>query len=91
MKLRYITLTGLMAACLGLAGNAQAGVFDVERPPAGAKSLSEIIKKVETEWEGYMITEIEFDDDAWEVEAYGPEGEEIELEIDPMTGEIQED
>lgn len=46
---------------------------------------------MEKKWEGYTITEIEFEDNAWEVEAYGTEGEEIELEIDPMTGEIKED
>lgn len=36
----------------------------------------------------YTITEIEFEDGIWEVEAYQAEGKEIELEVNPMSGKI---
>ncbi len=59
---------------------------EVEIPPEGALPKSEILAKLEAL--GYTgIVETEFEDGAWEVE-YVVDGEEHELHVDPMTGEI---
>ena len=58
----------------------------LEIPPEGALPLTEIIAKLEAL--GHTpIVEIEFEDGVWEIE-YVFDGEERELDVDPMTGEI---
>jgi hypothetical protein len=58
----------------------------LEVPPEGALPLPEVIAKLEAL--GYTgIVETEFEDGVWEVE-YVVDGEERELHVDPMTGEI---
>ena len=59
-----------------------------EKPPAGAQPLSQIIKKLEDQ--GYTINEVEYEDNEWEVEGYDQQDEEIEIEVNPMTGEIED-
>ena len=60
-----------------------------EKPPKDAMPLSEIVKNIEDK--GYSpITEISFDEGAWEAEAY-KKGYERELKIDPVSGEIISD
>lgn len=60
-----------------------------EVPPEDAKPLSEIIKSVEDE--GYeRISDVSFDDGAWEVDAY-KDDQPRELEINPKSGEILSD
>lgn len=40
---------------------------------------------------GYSeIEEFEVEDGVYEIEATGPDGEEVELELDPLTGEVLE-
>lgn len=56
-----------------------------EIPPANALALSTIIQSVEARKLG-TITDVEFDDGFWDVELL-KRGQEIELVIDPMTGE----
>ena len=57
-------------------------------PPPNAKVLSAIVRQLEMQ--GYLpIVEIEFEDGAWEVEAYR-HGKLFELDIDPVTGQITE-
>jgi uncharacterized membrane protein YkoI len=57
----------------------------LEVPPEGAKPLSEIVASMEVP--GHLqIIEVEFEDGVWEIE-YVMDGEEHELQIDPMTGE----
>lgn len=74
------TLTLGFAACLAHAG---------DRPPEGIKPLSEIVLLLEKA--GYSpISEIEFDDGHWEVDAYR-NGEKVEINVDPRTGEIKKD
>ena len=59
---------------------------ELEVPPEGSLPKSEILAKLEAV--GYtQIVETEFEDGAWEVE-YVIDGEERELHVDPMTGEI---
>lgn len=67
---------------------AAAGWFSDEKPPAGAKPLSEIIKMLE-EQGLTVITEVEFEDGAWKIEVYQPDGRELDVKVDPMTGQIQ--
>ena len=60
-----------------------------EIPLKDAMPLSEIVKNIEDK--GYTpITEISFDEGAWEAEAYKA-GYERELKIDPVSGEILSD
>jgi len=58
-----------------------------QKPPADAQPLSQIVKTLEDQ--GYIITEIEYEDNKWEVEGFSQEGEEVEFEVDPVTGEIE--
>lgn len=59
---------------------------EFEVPPEGALPKSEILAKLEAL--GYtQIVETEFEDGVWEVE-YVVDGEEHELNVDPMTGEV---
>lgn len=53
-------------------------------PPKEAKPLSEIVKALEAEKLG-TITEVEFEDGAWEVTIL-VDGKQIKLAIDPVTG-----
>jgi len=55
-------------------------------PPDNAKPLSAIVQAVENRGIG-AITEIEFDDGVWEVE-FRRDGKKVEMDIDPITGEI---
>lgn len=66
----------------------QAGWFSDERPPAGAKPLSEIIKMLEDQ--GLTgISDVEFDDGLWKIEVQQPDGRELDVGVNPMTGQIQ--
>ncbi len=77
-----------LLASMGLAfasGAALAG----DKPPSDSKRLSEIVLILEKA--GYHpISEIEFDDGHWEVDAY-QNGEKIEVNVDPKTGTITKD
>jgi hypothetical protein len=67
--------------------SAYAGWFSEELPPAGAKPLSEIIKSLEDR--GYKnISEVEFEDGAWEIDAHPADGKEVEIHVDPVAGKI---
>ena len=62
---------------------------ELETPPEGALPLSQILAMLEAG--GYLvIIEVEFEDGVWEVE-HVVDGEEQEIEVDPMTGEILPD
>ena len=68
---------------------ARANWFSDELPPPNSKPLSEIIKVVEDKgWK--TITEVEFDDGYWEIEAHQADGKEIKLKVNPITGEIRQ-
>lgn len=59
---------------------------ELEVPPEGALPMSEILARLEAL--GHTrIVETEFEDGVWEVE-YVVDGEEHELLVDPMTGEV---
>lgn len=83
-----IHIIPLLAAMLIIAPvSAYAGWFSEELPPAGAKPLSEIIKSLEDR--GYKnISEVEFEDGAWEIDAHPADGKEVEIHVDPVAGKI---
>ena len=55
--------------------------------PEGALPLSELALRLERD--GYdPILEIEFEDGAWEVEAY-KDGQVVEVEVDPLSGVVK--
>jgi hypothetical protein len=85
---KFVIAAAIVA--LGLASNvAQADWFSDELPPANAKPLSEIIKMVEDK--GFKtITEVDFDDGVWKVEARQADGKETTLRVDPLTGDIRQ-
>jgi hypothetical protein len=87
MRISYsiaaLATLALAATTLG----ARANWFGDETPPANAKPLSTIIKTVEDR--GYkIITEVEFEDGKWEIEVHQAGGKEIELHVDPLSGQI---
>jgi len=72
----------------GPVSGARAGWFSDELPPANAKPLSEIVKMIEEK--GYRaITEIEFDDGVWKVEAHQSDGKEVHIKVDALSGAIR--
>jgi uncharacterized membrane protein YkoI len=52
------------------------------------KPISEIIAALEAD--GYTIEEVDRDDGHWEIEARDRNGSEVEIKVDPATGEIIE-
>jgi hypothetical protein len=81
-------IVAVVVALAGAPGIAQAGWFSDEMPPANAKPLSEIIKAIEDK--GLKtITDIEFEDEGWNIEAHQIDGKEIRLKVNPITGEIR--
>jgi hypothetical protein len=81
-------IVAVVVALAGAPGIAQAGWFSDEMPPANAKPLSEIIKAIE-EKGLKTITDIEFEDEVWNIEAHQIDGKEIRLKVNPITGEIR--
>ena len=68
------------------AGAVLVGLFLTEASWAEKnKPLSEIVKAVEAQ--GYVPTEVEFEDGAWEIEAT-KDGKSYELKLDPKSGEM---
>lgn len=61
--------------------------LDESLPPKEAKPLSEIVKALEAEKLG-TITEIEFEDGAWEATVF-VDGKQVKMVVDPMTGKRQ--
>jgi hypothetical protein len=57
-------------------------------PPDNAMPLSEIIRALEEQGDVAYFDEIEWDDDGyWEIEYYRTDGAEVEIMIDPVSGE----
>ncbi|MGY6703673.1 PepSY domain-containing protein [Roseinatronobacter sp.] len=80
MKLRYIFPVALAMSA--------APTFADRPPPEQALPLSEIVTKLESQYDIAWIDEIEWDDDGyWEVELYARDGSKVEVKIDPVTGQ----
>jgi hypothetical protein len=57
-------------------------------PPPDAKPLSEIIKMLEDREDIAYIKEVDWDDDGyWEIEYVRTGGGEVEVDIDPVSGQ----
>jgi hypothetical protein len=82
------SLVPALAVLLGLVSlSACAGRHNEETPPVNAKPLSEIIKALEDQ--GYQgVERIKFDENAWEIKLHKSGGREVELHVDPMSGQI---
>ena len=69
-----------------LSGAAVAQTTD-RSPPQNAKKLSEIVAKVEQRQDFRYISEIDWDDGAYEVTYYTTDKAKVEIKYDPLTGE----
>ena len=57
-------------------------------PPSDAKPLSEIIKMLEDREDVAYFEEVEWDDDGhWDIEYVRSGGGEVEIEVDPVSGQ----
>mgnify|MGYP001599818226 CR=1 FL=1 len=87
MRTLYKALAIGIPALLVSAFAARADWFHDEIPPPNAKPLSVIVKMVEDK--GFRtISEVEFEDGTWEVEVQQG-GKEIDLHVDPISGQIE--
>jgi Peptidase propeptide and YPEB domain len=87
--IRKFVIASVIMAFAFTARAAHADWFSDELPPANAKPLSQIIKAIEDK--GFKtITEVDFDDGVWKIEAHQVDGKEITLKVDPMTGEVRQ-
>jgi hypothetical protein len=85
--MRTSSFLGPAALLAAVSLSACASRFSEETPPANAKPLSEIVKSLEDQ--GYKDVErIKFDDNAWVIDARQPGGKEIDLRIDPVSGQV---
>lgn len=85
MTIRMIAVAGLIAVPSVLMAQ--------QTPPAGAMPLSQIVTKLETDLGGQLghIEDISWDDDGyWEVEYHTTDNREVEIRVDPATGEVRE-
>ncbi len=84
-----VTTDGNRGEAIFVEGFEDGGDIELEVPPHDALPLSEIVKQLEDV--GYtQIIDVEFEDGVWEVD-HVVDGEERELHVDPMTGEILPD
>lgn len=90
MRVTHSRLALVIGVLIATTFSARADLFGDETPPANAKPLSNIIKLVEDH--GYKtITEVEFEDGKWRIEAHQANGKEINLAVDAVTGQISPD
>ena len=60
------------------------------QPPANSLPLSQIIATIEAEANFGYIDEIEWDSDGyWEIEFYRADGGKVEIDIDPVSGQVR--
>ena len=63
-----------------------------DAPPADAQPLSQIIQTLEQQRDIAHFDEVEWDDDGhWEIEYVAADGGTVEIQVDPVTGEVSED
>jgi len=85
MRTAFVLPLAVLLAMVSLSACARR--FSDETPPANAKPLSEIIKSLEDQ--GYTsIGRIKFDDNAWVIEVHQAGGREVELLVNPVSGQI---
>lgn len=80
-------LAAPLALMLSLGASASAAAADTP-PPEGALPLSQILATLEASADIRWIDEVDWDSDGyWEVEYHTTDGREVEVQLDPMTGE----
>jgi len=82
--LKLISAAGvglLMTGSTAMAQNAD------RYPPPNAKKLSEIVAKVEQRQDFRYISEIDWDDGAYEITYYTTDKAKVEIRYNPVTGE----
>lgn len=81
------SLVAVMATFGAQALLAQGVAQGVTQNAAQQLTASQIISKLEGA--GYtQITDVEKDDGVWEVDAISPKGERVEIDLDPVSGNI---
>jgi hypothetical protein len=81
--LKPISVAGVVLLLLG--GTALAQQAD-KAPPENARKLSEIVAKVEQRQDFRYISEIDWDEGAYEVTYYTTDRAKVEIRYDPVTG-----
>jgi len=77
---------GILSVALALFAT-QSLMAQGTQPARAELTAKEVIAKLEAA--GYRsITDVEKDDGVWEVDAVNAAGERVELDVDPVTGEI---
>lgn len=64
-----------------------------QTPPAGSLPLSQVVSRLETSLGGDLsyISDVSWDDDGyWEVEYQTTDNREVEIRVDPASGEIRQ-
>ena len=85
MRTAFVLPLAVLLAMVSLSACARR--FSDETPPGNAKPLSEIIKSLEDQ--GYKgIGRIKFDENAWVIEVHQAGGKEVELLVNPVSGQI---
>jgi uncharacterized membrane protein YkoI len=79
-----LPLRTLLAAAIGSVSLPVLADERCDRGPVHAEQAIEIARGVGV----VLITELECDDGVWEVEGHDARGREIEVEIDPRTGQV---
>ncbi|KTD22853.1 Uncharacterized conserved protein [Legionella lansingensis] len=80
----------ILSVCSGLLLTITAPIVFADNLPANTLPMSKILQSLQSK--GYnIIKEIEFEHGAYEVEAIGPQGNKLELRVNPQTGEISND
>jgi hypothetical protein len=85
MRTAFVLPLAVLLAMVSLSACARR--FSDETPPANAKPLSEIVKSLEDR--GYKsVGRIKFDENAWVIEVHQAGGKEVELLVNPVSGQI---
>ncbi len=83
--MQYLKPFLALACSIGLAAPAMA-----EAPPPEALPLSELLARLEATGNVRYFDEVDWDDKGhWDIEYVAVGGEEVEIEVDPVTGELR--
>lgn len=81
----FARIMSASVAVVFLAGSAALAQEADRAPPDNAKKMSEIVAKVEQRPDFRYISEIEWDDGAYEVTYYTTDKAKVEIRYDPLT------
>jgi hypothetical protein len=84
MRLKVIALVSASFVCAPFI------VWAEPAPPEGSKSLTEILRPIETGPDFGYFEEVEFENGKYKIEYYKKDGSKQKMEIDPLTGAPRE-